>query len=77
VEVPEGVNREAVNDARGPGCPTGLFTVYNGLTINSQAYTFHRARSAGAITLFDFCHEPLTRFGLSRTTRCTKPLARL
>jgi hypothetical protein len=27
-----------------------LFTVYSGNTINSQAYTFYRSRSAGAIT---------------------------
>src|SRR6266508_6948586 len=36
VEVPEGVNRDAVNDGRGQGGPTGLFTVYNGATLNSQ-----------------------------------------
>ncbi len=50
VEVPEGVNREAVADGRRQGGPTGLFTIYNGATLNSQAYTFYRARSGGAIT---------------------------
>jgi hypothetical protein len=50
VEVPEGVNREAVSDGRGQGGPTGLFAAYNTGALNSQPYTFYRARSAGAIT---------------------------
>jgi Ca-activated chloride channel family protein len=50
VEVPEGVNREAVSDGRGQGGPTGLFAAYNAAALNSQPSTFYRARSAGAIT---------------------------
>lgn len=50
VEVPEGVNREAVSDGRGQGGPTGFFAAYNAGALNSQASTFYRARSAGAIT---------------------------
>jgi Ca-activated chloride channel family protein len=50
VEVPEGVNREAVDASRGQGGPTGLFTTYNASTINSQNFSFNRAMSAGAIT---------------------------
>jgi len=50
VEVPEGVNREAVDASRGQGGPTGLFTVYDASTINSQNFSFSRAMSAGAIT---------------------------
>lgn len=41
VEVPEGVNREAVNDGRGVGGPTGLFTTYNGTTLQ-KSYSFYR-----------------------------------
>jgi len=50
VEVPEGVNREAVSDGRGQGGPTGLFTVYNASSLTSRPYSLRRARSAGAIT---------------------------
>ena len=49
VEVPEGVNREAVSDGRGQGGPTGLFTVYNASSLTSRPYSLRRARSAGAI----------------------------
>ena len=50
VEVPEGVNREAVDASRGQGGPTGMFMVGNAGTLNSQTNTFYRARSAGVIT---------------------------
>jgi len=50
VEVPEGVNREAVDASRGQGGPTGLFTTYSVNTINSQNFSFSRTMSAGAIT---------------------------
>jgi Ca-activated chloride channel family protein len=50
VEVPEGVNREAVSDGRGQGGPTGFFEAYNAGALNSQPHAFYRARSAGAIT---------------------------
>lgn len=49
VEVPEGVNREAVNDVRGQGGPTGLFTTYSAGNLN-QSYSFSRAMSVRAIT---------------------------
>ncbi len=45
VEVPEGVNREAVDGSRGVGGPTGLFTTYNGASLNSTSYSFGRAAS--------------------------------
>ena len=50
VELPEGVNREAVSDGRGQGGPTGFFAASNAAALNSQPSTFYRARSAGAIT---------------------------
>ena len=50
VEVPEGVNREAVDASRGQGGPTGLFTTYNASTINSQSFSFGRAAGARTIT---------------------------
>ena len=50
VEVPEGVNREAVDASRGQGGPTGMFMAGNAGTLNSQTNTFYRARSAGVIT---------------------------
>ena len=46
VEVPEGVNREAVAASRGQGGPTGLFTTYNGRALSS----FYLARSTSAST---------------------------
>jgi Ca-activated chloride channel family protein len=48
VEVPEGVNREAVDASRGQGGPTGLF-MSSGVA-NMQPSTFYRARSASVIT---------------------------
>jgi hypothetical protein len=50
VEVPEGVNREAVDASRGQGGATGFFTTYSGSTINSQNFSFSRGMSAGALT---------------------------
>jgi hypothetical protein len=49
VEVPEGVNREAVADALGLGRPTGLFTTYSAANLN-QSYSFSLPMSGGAIT---------------------------
>jgi hypothetical protein len=39
VEVPEGVNREAV-DPRQAGGPTGLFTVYSNAALNSSNFSY-------------------------------------
>jgi len=50
VEVPEGVNREAVADGRGQGGPTGLFTTYNASTFNSRGFSFGQAMPTGALT---------------------------
>jgi Ca-activated chloride channel family protein len=47
VEVPEGVNREAVSGQPGGG-PTGLFTTYS--AGNLKGYAFRRAISPGVIT---------------------------
>jgi Ca-activated chloride channel homolog len=42
VEVPQGVNREAVGEGRAAGGPTGLFRMYNGAN-SIQSYSFSRA----------------------------------
>ncbi|MGH9930882.1 MAG: VIT domain-containing protein [Pyrinomonadaceae bacterium] len=45
VEVPEGVNRAAVDNSRGAGGPTGLFAASLG-----KSYTFYRAGVANVVT---------------------------